>query len=174
MGNGLKRILIDLAGIAGKGELHEAIRSALSFPDYYGANLDALHDMLTEFGEGMQIVLSGAEKMDDAVSGYFEVMKDVFRDAQQEVRDLVVEFADLPEDENGKAKSGRQENGAAGFADAAGAADQAGVGDASGASDGPLVSFRGGWTHQGNVVKALNDRERHISGGRSWSRRRRG
>ncbi len=155
MSDGLKKILIDLAGIAGKGELHEAIRSALSLPDYYGANLDALHDMLTEFGEGMDIVLSGAEKMDDALSGYFEVMKEVFRDASKEVRDLVVEFAE-PDEVPGRDKD----------ADAAGRTVTN--------SDAPLVSFRGGWTHQGNVVKAMRDRERSLSGGRSWGRRRRG
>ncbi len=148
MGDGLKKILIDLAGIAGKGELHEAIRSALSLPEYYGANLDALHDMLTEFGEGMDIVLSGAEKLDDSLSGYFEVMKEVFRDAEQEVRDFVVEFLD-PDD--------------------APAADDR-HGDTAAAGS-PLVSFRGGWTRQGNVVKAMRDRERHVSGGRCWRRR---
>lgn len=39
---------IDLAGAATRKEFHERVRLALSLPDWYGNNLDALHDVLTE------------------------------------------------------------------------------------------------------------------------------
>ncbi len=39
---------IDLTGICTPGELHRRIREVLPVPDWYGNNLDALHDILTE------------------------------------------------------------------------------------------------------------------------------
>ena len=39
-------ITIDCSGIRSKEDLHRRLAEALSFPDWYGANLDALHDCL--------------------------------------------------------------------------------------------------------------------------------
>ena len=35
---------------------HDALAQALSFPDYYGRNLDALHDCLTEVGDTQLVI----------------------------------------------------------------------------------------------------------------------
>lgn len=40
--------IIDCSKIQTKEDLHRIFRETLSFPDYYGNNLDALHDCLTE------------------------------------------------------------------------------------------------------------------------------
>ena len=40
--------IIDCSQIHTKEDLHRIFREALSFPDWYGSNLDALHDCLTE------------------------------------------------------------------------------------------------------------------------------
>ena len=42
------QIIIDLADIRDCGSFHKKIKELLGLPDYYGANLDALHDVLTE------------------------------------------------------------------------------------------------------------------------------
>lgn len=47
----MKKVLIDTALWQDKKQLHQSMKDALSFPDYYGHNLDALHDMLTEMDE---------------------------------------------------------------------------------------------------------------------------
>lgn len=47
----MKKVLIDTALWQDKKQLHQGMKDALSFPDYYGHNLDALHDMLTEMDE---------------------------------------------------------------------------------------------------------------------------
>lgn len=43
----MKRIVIDSAEATSLSDVHKIFREALSFPDYYGNNLDALYDMLS-------------------------------------------------------------------------------------------------------------------------------
>ena len=43
---------------------HEILADALGFPPYYGRNLDALHDCLTEISADAAIILADAAKAD--------------------------------------------------------------------------------------------------------------
>ena len=43
---------------------HDYIQSVLHFPEYYGKNLDALYDLLTEIGSGTEIIISHSDDMD--------------------------------------------------------------------------------------------------------------
>lgn len=40
-------VTLDCAGIRSKEDLHRIFAQSLGFPDWYGNNLDALHDCLT-------------------------------------------------------------------------------------------------------------------------------
>ncbi len=40
--------VVDFSGIKYYGEIHEILKEAFDFPDYYGKNLDALWDCLTD------------------------------------------------------------------------------------------------------------------------------
>ncbi len=51
-----------------KAHAHMARR--LSFPKYYGKNLDALHDLLTERMEDTEIIVKGSERLREAMDGY--------------------------------------------------------------------------------------------------------
>ena len=44
----MKIVLLDGNVISCADDLHRAFSEALGFPEYYGANLDALNDMLSE------------------------------------------------------------------------------------------------------------------------------
>ena len=46
---------LDCTKITSLAELHEALAALLSFPDYYGANFDALHDCLTDLNLTLRI-----------------------------------------------------------------------------------------------------------------------
>jgi len=41
-------LTVDFNGATDKASVHEAIKAGLELPDYYGKNLDALHDCLSE------------------------------------------------------------------------------------------------------------------------------
>ena len=44
----IKHFTIDCRQLTGKKEAHEHLKNVFSFPEYYGGNLDALYDCLTE------------------------------------------------------------------------------------------------------------------------------
>jgi hypothetical protein len=62
---GLRVAELDASAIADKQELMAAISSALEFPDYFGANWDALDECLRDLGwigaEGYVLVVSGGD-----------------------------------------------------------------------------------------------------------------
>ena len=47
----MKHYTIDLSGVYNADELHTAIREVLPVPDFYGNNLDALYDILSDIHE---------------------------------------------------------------------------------------------------------------------------
>ena len=81
-------ITIDCGGIATKRELHEQIAEALSFPDWYGHNLDALMDCLTDL-EDTTVTLMGCDRVGFDAQDFW----DTFEDAERENPELTVLFA---------------------------------------------------------------------------------
>ena len=71
----MKKYLIDLWDISSQEEFHEKIREGLPVPEYYGNNLDALHDVLTSLEEG-EIVVTGTAS---AVNGAPRLMSRFLR-----------------------------------------------------------------------------------------------
>ena len=52
----MKETIIDCGCIRTREDLHRIFREALSFPDRYGNNLDALHDCLTEISGKVRLL----------------------------------------------------------------------------------------------------------------------
>ncbi|MCS6944107.1 MAG: barstar family protein [Sutterellaceae bacterium] len=78
---------VPLAGTHGKRAVLVAIGRAFDFPVWFGANLDALYDSLTDLPErasapGYVVVLDGLPQAADAEE--VEAVLDVFRDAAEE------------------------------------------------------------------------------------------
>ena len=66
---------MELDGKLIKRDGHDYLKDALDFPDYYGKNLDALYDCLTEIS--CEIELINSEEVDEDIL-------DTFRDAAGE------------------------------------------------------------------------------------------
>ena len=81
-------ITIDCGGIATKEDLHAHIANRLGFPDWYGHNLDALMDCLTDLTD-TAVTLTGWEGLPFPADGFWET----FRDAAAENPALRVIFA---------------------------------------------------------------------------------
>lgn len=53
----MKEVTIDCAAITNSKDFHQALASDLSFPEWYGNNLDALHDCLSSICEDTRLTL---------------------------------------------------------------------------------------------------------------------
>lgn len=88
-----RTLLIDGALIAGKEQLHERFAAAFDFPDYYGANLDALFDCLGDIRGEAEIRITNADKLEEKLGeDYFENFKSALLDAQSKFGNISVEF----------------------------------------------------------------------------------
>ena len=73
-------ITLDAAMLRERLPAHDYLKEALALPDYYGKNLDALYDCLTELGETeIQFV-----NLDAAGDSYFSRVLDLFQEAREE------------------------------------------------------------------------------------------
>ena len=86
--------LVDLSGVTDRHSLHRCLRDALPLPEWYGSNLDALYDSLTDLPVPVTIRLLGSEKAKDRLDDYFELFRRVLRDAQSDLPGLKVLFED--------------------------------------------------------------------------------
>lgn len=84
----MRRIELDGRKMDSRALAHQHIREALQLPDYYGANLDALHDCLGDM-ESSHITLRYPDAMMNALGVYGRQIIQVFQDSAGERNDLV-------------------------------------------------------------------------------------
>jgi len=87
------RITLDGECLREPETAHAYLSSRLGFPDYYGMNLDALYDCLTQICEDTYIVIECAG--DEAEHPYFNSLLEVFSDAEQDNDHLQVVLTDV-------------------------------------------------------------------------------
>ena len=74
-------VRIDGAEILSRDDLHDALSRQLSLPEYYGRNLDALYDCLTDSSEPTELHLVHKAELTVNLGIYAEVFETVLRDA---------------------------------------------------------------------------------------------
>lgn len=88
----MRMVILDGEKITGREQLHATLARELRFPDWYGGNLDALYDCLTDLREptALQIVHQEAlwERLGPETHGLLRVL----RDAAKENPELYVEL----------------------------------------------------------------------------------
>ena len=75
----MKQIILDGNILADAAQAHDYLKEMLEFPEYYGKNLDALHDCLTDL-EDVEITITSPDE-DGAI---FQRMLRVFKAADRE------------------------------------------------------------------------------------------
>lgn len=88
---GLHVRLLDVEHITDKAGLLRVFADALSFPEWFGHNLDALLDCLTDLDwlapeQGLLIVIEGCAMPATTCSETFDVVLDILRDAVDDWR----------------------------------------------------------------------------------------
>lgn len=91
----MKSVIINCEKLYQRKQAHEYLAQMLDFPDYYGKNLDALYDCLTELGD-CTIVLEGEAAIHQSDS-YGAKVLEVFRHAAQANPCLKLEYKESVE-----------------------------------------------------------------------------
>ena len=81
----MKNIILDFENMHGRENTHVYLAQMLGFPEYYGKNLDALYDCLTELADCSVTFIGDAH-------GYGRRVLEVFRDAAQTNPGLILEI----------------------------------------------------------------------------------
>lgn len=63
-------IQLDGKLITSKAALHDLLQQSFSFPDYYGRNLDALYDLLTEISVPTEIQIINVDMLQQQLGAY--------------------------------------------------------------------------------------------------------
>lgn len=82
----MKKVIIDCGLYDNRQQLHNALAEALQFPEWYGHNLDALHDCLTAISEETTLTLTDFDSLPFVTTGFCRVLQD----AQEENPNLKV------------------------------------------------------------------------------------
>lgn len=91
----MRQIVLDGAQIATRGALHDVLAQQLQLPEWYGRNLDALFDCLTDVCEPTQLTLVHAQAMEQQLGGYAQAFAQVLRLAAQENSALLFDKLDF-------------------------------------------------------------------------------
>ena len=86
----MKKIILNCENLIERKQAHLYLAEMLEFPEYYGKNLDALFDCLTELGE-CTVVLQGEAELRQA-GGYGVKILKVLGEAAQANPGLTLEF----------------------------------------------------------------------------------
>lgn len=92
----MKKILLDFNVPVTQEQVQDYLALTMEFPDYYGKNLDALYDCLTDICEDTCIGIFNAEERRE-ISLYLNLVKQVFQDAEAENPHLCIVFSQLEE-----------------------------------------------------------------------------
>ena len=82
-------IFLDGARLTSREAAHAYLAQALHFPGYYGKNLDALHDCLTELPKDTRLAVTGVARLGGT---YGEQVLEVLRDAADERGFVLIEL----------------------------------------------------------------------------------
>ena len=77
-------IILDGRKMTGFDDFHDYLKRVMRFPSYYGRNLDALADCLSELGSHVTVILNNADAMKAALGVYGDRVIRVFSDISSE------------------------------------------------------------------------------------------
>lgn len=109
----LERIIrLDGVNMPDRDTAHRYLKFKFYFPEYYGKNLDALYDLLTEIGEPTKIIFYNIDVLKQNLADYGRSMLKVFRAAEDSNPMLRIRFTEGQQTEpreykvkNGKIKT---------------------------------------------------------------------
>ena len=72
----MREITVECASVADARQFHDALAQALEFPQWYGRNLDALHDQLTALCADTRLILRDFDSLGPFRHSFRTVLND--------------------------------------------------------------------------------------------------
>lgn len=82
----MRIVFLDGNRIASAQDMHAEFARALEFPEWYGNNLDALHDMLSESTEEIGVILVNTDKLAETLGRRWTALLRLLVDMKRERR----------------------------------------------------------------------------------------
>lgn len=83
---------IDMTEVTTKEELQDLLVKELPLPDYYGRNLDALYDILTESAAGWNLIFYNTKNAARHLGKYFDALTRLAEEACEDTEQLKIRF----------------------------------------------------------------------------------
>ena len=84
------RFVLDSGSVGNRETLHRVLAAGLQFPDWYGGNLDALFDALTDICEPLELTVTSFSDLTERLGSYADAFRRVLLRAGQESSNLTV------------------------------------------------------------------------------------
>ena len=88
----MKTIILDGSAVTSMAEIHRTLADELSFPDWYGGTLDALHDCLSELNEAACISFLHADRLAETLGTAYARLCRVLSDSAEENPYLTIQL----------------------------------------------------------------------------------
>lgn len=88
----MREFIINGEAMTSKKAMYTHLNRVFSFPNYFGNNLDALWDLLTEENEPTVIYFKHIAKLIEHMDGYGEKLIQVFQNLEQTTDNYTVHF----------------------------------------------------------------------------------
>ena len=85
-----RRVTLSGNKMTSREVLHTYLAKKLAFPSYYGKNLDALHDCLTERSTPLHITVTYAERLKEQLGEYGNALLRVLQDVTEENKQISI------------------------------------------------------------------------------------
>ena len=79
-----KIITLDLTGCKYLGEIHQRIKQAFDFPDFYGENWDAFWDLLWSECDADKIVIMGEKTVSEELKPSIEMINKILQELKED------------------------------------------------------------------------------------------
>ena len=86
--------VIDLKDVYGADDLYQLLGESIEMPDYFGNNLDALHDVFTEIGEETELVFTHSADAEAVLGKFIRSFRKMCARACEENPILQIRFED--------------------------------------------------------------------------------
>ncbi len=90
------RFILDGKSIGSREALHQALAAGLQLPDWYGGNLDALYDCLSEPGTEAELIIRSGPALEATLGGYAAAFRQVLADCAVENPQFSAVWEDTP------------------------------------------------------------------------------